>query len=263
MNKGKSGQYSVVGRSSAAVMRAVLTALLAMTLPVVSHASEDPLVGMNRAVHGFNKALDTAVLKPAAQTYASVTPTFLRQRVSSFFYNIDDVRVTINDLLQFKFSQAAADAGRLALNTTVGLGGMFDVANPMFGWEKHHEDFGQTLGYWAVNSGPYVELPFLGPSTARDSAGQVVDVLLNPLQLFYSPGQHSAFTAGEGVHDRAALLNFEGLITGDEYVFLREAYLQRREFLVKDGEVEDAFGDFDADFDELAFDMPIASAGDK
>jgi phospholipid-binding lipoprotein MlaA len=240
---------------------AFVSGVLLTALPLTSHANQDPLIDVNRTVHGFNRAMDSAVLRPIAKTYTTVTPSFVKRRVNSFFNNIDDVRVTINDLLQLKFKQAAGDAGRLVVNTTMGLGGLFDVAEPTFGLEKHHEDFGQTLGFWAVEPGPYIELPFLGPSTARDSAGALVDTLLNPLQLLQG-GQSITLAAGDSVNDRAALLDVEGLISGDDYVFIREVYLQRRQSLVRDGQVEDTFGNFDSGFEEEYFeDMELDEVG--
>ncbi len=249
-----------VGSKNPILVLALLFALLLAALPLSARADQDPLIEVNRTVHGFNRALDGAILKPVAETYTAVTPGFLKRRANSFFNNIDDIRVTINDLLQLKFKQAAGDAGRLVINTTVGLGGLFDVAEPALGLEKHHEDFGQTLGYWSIGSGPYIELPFLGPSTARDSAGMIVDTILNPLQLLRG-AQQATLVAGEGVSDRAALLDAEELISGDDYVFIREVYLQRREYLVQDGLVEDSFGDFDSDFDfeEGEFESPLAA----
>jgi phospholipid-binding lipoprotein MlaA len=250
-----------VDRINPVLLLALLFLGLLAALPLTSYADQDPLIEVNRSVHGFNRAMDSAILKPLAETYTTVTPGFVKRRVTSFFDNIDDVRVTINDLLQLKFKQAAGDAGRLVFNTTMGLGGLFDVAEPVLGLEKHHEDFGQTLGYWTVSSGPYIELPLLGPSTVRDSAGLLVDGLLNPLQFLQS-GQRTTLVAGEGVTDRAALLEVEGLISGDDYVFIREVYLQRRQFLVHDGLVEDSFGDFDSNFDEQEFEIPMALVGE-
>ncbi|MEH6567867.1 MAG: VacJ family lipoprotein [Halioglobus sp.] len=247
------------GRHPVLIAVVAFSMAVLLFLPMSSQASQDPLMEVNRSVHGFNRAVDSAVLKPIAQTYTKVTPSFVQRRLQSFFSNIDDVRVTINDLLQLKFSRAASDAGRLVVNTTVGLGGLFDVAEPALGLEKHYEDFGQTLGFWSVNSGPYIELPFLGPSTLRDSAGLIVDVFLNPTQLLQT-GQATTLAASESVHDRAALLEVEGLISGDDYVFIREVYLQRRAFLVNDGRVEDSFGDFDSDFDSYLGEDGFADA---
>lgn len=236
-------------RPALAFPLAFATAALLMVVPLSSHANQDPLIEVNRSVHGFNRAMDGAILKPIAKTYSAVTPSFVKRRASSFFNNIDDVRVTINNLLQLKFKQAAGDVGRLAVNTTIGLGGLFEVADPAFGLEKHHEDFGQTLAFWTVEPGPYLELPFFGPSTARDSAGALVDTLLNPLQLLQGT-QSLTLAASDSVNDRAALLEVEGLISGDDYVFIREAYLQHRKFLIRDGQIEDTFGDFDSGFEE-------------
>jgi phospholipid-binding lipoprotein MlaA len=235
---------------SSPILVALVTffAVVLLFTPLTSEANQDPLIDVNRSVHGFNRAVDSIVIKPIAQTYTQVTPSFVQRRVQHFFSNINDVRVTINDVLQLKFLQAASDAGRLLVNTTVGIGGLFDVAESALGLEKHHEDFGQTMGYWSVESGPYIELPFFGPSTLRDSVGLVVDVFLNPTQ-FLQTGQTATLAAGEGIHDRAGLLDVEGLISGDDYVFIREVYLQRRQFLVNDGQVEDRFGDFESDFD--------------
>ena len=249
----------VNGRNPVLIAVVALAMAVFLFLPLPSQANQDPLMDVNRSVHGFNRKVDSAVLKPIAQTYTKVTPSFVQRRLQSFFSNIDDVRVTINDLLQLKFSRAASDAGRLVVNTTVGLGGLFDVAEPALGLEKHHEDFGQTLGFWSVDPGPYIELPFFGPSTMRDSAGLIVDVFLNPTQ-FLQTGQATTLAASESVYDRAALLEVEGLISGDDYVFIREVYLQRRAFLVNDGHVEDSFGDFDSDFDSYLGEDGFADA---
>ncbi|MCX2980805.1 VacJ family lipoprotein [Halieaceae bacterium IMCC14734] len=237
--------------ASAAVVYALalVTGALFMALPLPSHADQDPLMEVNRTVHDFNRGMDAAILKPIAETYTTITPLFMQRRASRFFSNIDDIKVTINDLLQLKFKQAAGDAGRLVINTTIGVAGLFEVAGPAFGLEKHHEDFGQTLGFWAIGPGPYIELPFVGPSTVRDSAGALVDTIFNPLQLLQG-SQSISLAAGDSINDRAALLDVEELISGDHYVFIREVYLQHRHFLINDGQIVDTFGDFDSGFEE-------------
>ncbi len=261
------------GRVSMRVVRQiVLIFFLILATSSATLADSDPLININRSVHGFNRTLDSHILKPVAETYATYTPPFVKTGIRNLFSNLGDVGVVVNDLLQLKFGQASSDAGRFLINTTVGLGGLFDVAGPVFGLQKHDEDFGQTLGYWSVATGAYVELPFFGPSTVRDSMGLVVDVLLDPLQFLENPAQETSLTAGEGVHDRAALLDAEGFISGDDYIFIREVYLQRREFLVRDGQVEDSFADFDSpfddpdfeeqDLDDLGFDSPLATVND-
>jgi len=130
---------------------------------------KDPWEPYNRSMYKFNDAVDKAVLKPVAQGYGTVMPEFGKTMVTNFFSNLDDILVTINDVLQFKFSQAASDGTRVLFNSTFGLLGFFNVASDL---EKHNEDFGQTLGYWGVGPGPYVVLPFFGPRTVRDSFGQ-------------------------------------------------------------------------------------------
>ena len=130
----------------------------------------DPWEGFNRSVFEFNEVLDRNVAKPLAQGYQYITPKPVDDSVTNFFSNLEDVLVIVNDVLQLKFGQALSDTGRVLINTTVGFFGLFDVASKI-GLEKHNEDFGQTLGYWGVGSGPYLVLPVLGPSTLRDAFG--------------------------------------------------------------------------------------------
>ncbi|MEM7293776.1 MAG: VacJ family lipoprotein, partial [Pseudomonadota bacterium] len=127
----------------------------------------DPWESWNRSVYSFNEGLDRLILKPVAQTYREYTPQFIQTGIGNFLSNLGDILVIINDLLQLKFEQAGQDMSRFLLNSTVGLFGFFDVASPI-GLPKHDEDFGQTLGYWGVDSGPYLVLPFFGPSTLRE-----------------------------------------------------------------------------------------------
>ena len=197
----------------------------------------DPLEGLNRGTYAVNDALDRAILKPIAQGYQTVTPQFVRSGVSNAFTNLGDVSVAVNSLLQGKVANAASDAGRFLINSTLGVLGLFDVATPM-GLEKHDEDFGQTLGKWGVGSGPYLVIPLLGPSTLRDAAGRGVDSQLGwARQVDHIPTRNTA-TAVELVNVRANLLGAgESLDQAalDKYQFLRDAYLQRRLRAVYDG----------------------------
>lgn len=200
----------------------------------------DPFEGYNRAVHGFNKDFDKAVATPVAKAYQYVTPTWVDKGITNFFGNLGDFVVVINDLLQFKFMQAASDTARIAFNTTVGVFGFFDPATQL-DFRKHNEDFGQTLGYWGVPAGPYFVLPFLGPSTIRDSAGLAVDyVYLDPIVNYYDDLQtRYLFLAVNYIDKRADLLGATRLVEAaalDEYIFIREAYLQRRLYHVYDGD---------------------------
>ncbi len=214
----------------------------------------DPWEGFNRRVFAFNEVMDKYVAKPLAQGYQYVTPQDVDDSVTNFFNNLGDVLVVVNDLGQLKFGQALSDTGRFLVNSTVGFFGFFDVATHI-GLERHEEDFGQTLGYWGVGTGPYLVLPLLGPSTLRDTGGTGLEFVsgLGSTSIGDNwPKKIGIFTV-ENVDKRADLIASEGLITGDKYIFLRSLYLQRREYLVNDGVTADDFGDFD-DFDDEEWD---------
>ncbi|MBI4195175.1 MAG: VacJ family lipoprotein, partial [Betaproteobacteria bacterium] len=166
----------------------------------------DPLEPMNRAIYSFNDGVDKAILKPVAEAYRAVLPSFVRTGVSNLFANINDVLIAVNNLLQGKLVDATSDAGRIAVNTTVGILGVFDVATE-FGMEKHNEDFGQTLGYWGMGDGPFLMLPLLGPSNLRDTVGRVADFKLDPI-THVDPSRDRNILWGSGVvSQRAELLD--------------------------------------------------------
>ena len=196
---------------------------------------KDPLESFNRGVYVFNDTLDKAVIKPVAQGYSAVTPTPVKNMVNNFFSNLDDVVVTVNDLLQFKFRQAATDGSRVAFNSTFGVFGLFNVVDKL---EKHNEDFGQTLGYWGVPSGPYLMLPFFGPSSIRDGSGLYADSFVSVIGRTKNMSARNRDWLAEGVNTRAGLLEGEKVMDEaviDRYSFIRDAYLQRRRSLVYDG----------------------------
>lgn len=202
-----------------------------------THDPRDPLEPINRGVYKFNDAIDTMFLKPAAQVYEGVTPAVARTGVSNVFSNINDVVVALNNLLQGKFSEAASDVGRVLINTTAGLFGIFDVATPV-GLEKHDEDFGQTLGYWGIGDGPYLVLPIVGPRNLRDTAGLIVDWEVDPVVQIDPPRSRNQVWALRTVSKRAELLGASSLLSVaalDEYEFARDAYMQRRRNLIHDG----------------------------
>lgn len=208
--------------------------------PEYTADARDPWQGFNRSVYSFNNALDQAFLVPAAASYKAVTPDFAERGVSNFFSNLGDLGVAFNNTLQFKFLDAASDVGRILVNSTIGLLGFMDVASRM-GLEKHKEDFGQTLGYWGVGSGPYIMLPFLGPSNLRDGPGRVVDTLIYPPNWAdIKTSERNGLFAVRLVNTRAELMELEekaGDLGRDRYVFIRDAYLDNREFLVNDGQL--------------------------
>ena len=196
---------------------------------------KDPFESFNRGVYKFNDTLDRAVVKPVAQGYNKVMPGPVKTMVSNFFSNLDDVVVTANDLLQLKFRQAASDAARVAFNTTFGLFGLINVTDRL---EKHNEDFGQTLGYWGVPSGPYLMLPILGPSTIRDGTGLYTDSYFSVISNTKDVPVRNSAWALEGLDERVGLLEQEKVLDDaiiDRYSFIRDAYLQRRQSLVYDG----------------------------
>lgn len=203
-------------------------------------ADEDPWEGVNRVIFRVNDTLDTYALKPLAQGYQFITPQFIEDGVHNFFANIGDVRNFANDVLQAKPHAAGVDTARLLLNTTLGVGGLFDVGTRM-GLQRNDEDFGQTLGYWGVPTGPYVMLPLLGPSTVRDGLALVPDTYDAPWPYMNDIAWRNSLVALNIVDTRAGLLSAEKLINGDKYTFIRNAYLQNREFKVKDGKVKDDF----------------------
>jgi phospholipid-binding lipoprotein MlaA len=197
----------------------------------------DPFEPVNRGIYQFNEGVDKAILKPVAQAYRAVLPQFLRASVSNFFSNINDVVVLLNNLLQGKFTAAYSDLGRIAINTTLGLGGLFDVASEA-GIEKHEEDFGQTLGYWGIGDGPFIMLPLFGPSNVRDTVGRFVDYKAD-LITYVDPNHTRNILWGiRLVNRRAELLDASTVLQTaalDPYEFIRDAYLQRRRNLIYDG----------------------------
>jgi len=211
---------------------------------------DDPFERYNRAMYSFNDSVDRAVVKPVAKAYVAVVPKPVNKGITNFFGNLDDMVVLINDVLQFKLFQAASDTGRILANSTLGLLGFVDVATPM-GLRKHNEDFGQTLGRWGIGSGPYLVLPFFGPSSPRDGIGLFVDYTrFDPtINLVDEVATRNSMLVLDIIDTRAGLLSTGRLLAVaalDPYTFTREAYMQRRQHLVYDGNPPDEdFDDFE------------------
>ena len=198
---------------------------------------QDPWESFNRTSYAFNDTLDKAILKPVAQGYTWVLPEFARAGVSNFFANIEDVGTGINNILQGKVAQGGSDFGRFAFNSVVGILGLWDVATPL-GLEKHYEDFGQTLGWWGVPSGPYLVIPFLGPSSARDAPARYVDSYTSYYPYVDDIAVRNSLYGLGIVNTRASLLKGEKILDEaalDKYTFVRDAWLQRRRSQVYDG----------------------------
>jgi phospholipid-binding lipoprotein MlaA len=197
---------------------------------------KDPLEPWNRGVYRFNDVLDTNVVKPVAETYQEVTPDPVRKGVSNFFGNIRDVWSSVNAALQLRPQEAVENLFRVGVNTTLGLGGVLDVASEM-GIPRTRMDFGQTLGRWGVPAGPYLVLPLLGPSSVRDAAGTSVQFRLNEYTNFDDENLQNSLTVLEVVDIRAGLLRAGILLDEaaiDKYSFVRDFYLQRRQNQIDD-----------------------------
>ena len=200
----------------------------------------DPFESTNRIVFEISDDLDTMIIRPVAEIYRDVTPRFIKNSVTIFFYNLSEVDTIINQLLQGKIVLAGQDSLRFLINSTIGIVGFVDVATRV-GFERHDEDFGQTLGYWGVPAGPYVFLPLIGPSTIRDSFSKPTSWFLSG-NLSVSDEEAKIFiNLLDAVETRERLLVAEKLIVGDKYEFVKSVYLQTRNDLVFDGEVEDEF----------------------
>jgi phospholipid-binding lipoprotein MlaA len=220
----------------------LVAALLAIVMlsgcaSLTSQKENDPLELVNRGVYSFNETADKYVIEPVAKGYQFVTPEIVDTGITNFFSNLNDISVFVNDVLQFKLIQAASDGGRFLVNSTVGVLGFVDVATGM-GMPKHNEDFGQTLGAYGVGTGPYIVLPFLGPSNLRDTVGIVADTNVDP--IYYIEESHTMWgvIGLKAIDTRADLISAKKLLDQaslDPYEFLRSSYFQRREYLVFDG----------------------------
>lgn len=246
----------------------IILAICVLSLATISgcatQSNKDPLEGLNRGVYKFNDVADKAIIKPVAVAYKTITPSPIRTGFNNFFTNLGSITTVFNDLLQFKFAHAFTDAGRFVINSTFGIAGFIDVAGKD-NIRNRKEDFGQTLGYWGVGSGPYLVLPFLGPSNLRDTTGLVFDIVTSdPITYPHNIGQvrlSNQLRAAQFLDKRTELLTATDLVDEaslDPYAFTRDAYLQKRASLIQDGLIsEDANKD---DYEELDAEIATESA---
>ncbi|HID44351.1 MAG TPA: VacJ family lipoprotein [Chromatiaceae bacterium] len=223
----------------------LVIALLGSGCATTGADQSDPWEPFNRSMYTFNEKLDEYVARPLARGYQTITPAPVDRGITRFFANLEDVQISLNNLLQFKFGEALSDMGRFGVNSTVGILGFLDVASKM-GLEKHEEDFGQTLGKWGFSSGPYLVLPVIGPSSVRDAIGFAGDWVVNPIYTQIDSATISWSLYGIRYVDRRAdLLKASRVLQTaalDPYSFVRDSYMQRREHLIVDGkdqEIED------------------------
>lgn len=229
-----------------AVLCNLLLAACAGTPPASQPNPADPWEKVNRSTHRFNNAIDRAVFKPVATAYRDHVPQPVRTGVGNVLDNLEQPSIIVNQFLQGKLFAGLQDTGRFLLNSTFGLAGIFDLATRA-GVDKHDEDFGQTLGVWGVPSGPYLEIPFLGPSTVRDAPGRAIDAFNlstfnNEFAILEEDWFEYSRIALSAIDTRAELLSLDRMREQafDEYVFIRDAWLQRREYNVRDGDVPEA-----------------------
>ena len=212
--------------------------ILLLSFPIFGEEINDPFEDLNRDIFIFNEKLDEKLLKPAALTYRKVTPQFARTGVTNFFNNLEEIDTTINQVLQGEIKYAFNDASRFVINSTIGLFGLIDVASKM-GLEKHEEDFGQTLGVWGFDSGPYIMIPFLGPSNPRDLLSRPISSFLSGTFAMEDNDVKITLIGIDALETRERLLDAETLIIGDKYIFIKDAYVQSREYEINNGSTED------------------------
>ena len=217
------------------------------TLPNGKADPRDPFERVNRSIYSFNNAADRAVFRPTARAWKAVVPKPVRHGLSNFISNLGYPGTIINDLLQGKFAQGGQDFARLVTNTVMGFG-FFDPATAA-GLERHDEDFGQTLGKWGVPAGPYLMLPIFGPSSVRDAPMRLADDYTNVRHYIADPYVDWGLWGVDKIEARASLLDLDAALdrTYDPYAFIRNAWIQRREYQVRDGEVAEEKPDADAD----------------
>ena len=214
---------------------------------IYSSEVNDPFENINRKTFEFNENLDEKILKPTAKFYSKFPPR-IKNGITNFFNNLEEVDTCVNQLLQGKPKKSANDLTRFLINSTVGLGGFIDVASTM-GLERHEEDFGQTLAVWGVGEGPYIMLPGLGPSTLRDTFSKPVSSFLSVTFHMTETDVNITLKSIDAIETRERLLDVESLLSGDKYVFVKDAYIQSIQYEVKDGiDVQDEFVDDMDDF---------------
>ena len=232
--------FKFISRTRQCVLLCIVSVLVGCaSIPAgVQPSPQDPWESFNRSVFEFNEGLDAYLLKPVVAGYRFVLPEFVREGIYNFFSNYNDIYTALQNMLQGKPDFAFNDLMRVVVNTTFGLGGLIDMATPG-GLEKHKEDWGQTFGVWGVPAGPYVVLPFFGPSNVRDTFGTVADLESDYLfRLLPDVALRNSITGLRVVNARNTYYEAGDLLDGaaiDKYSFMRDAYIQRRQYQINEG----------------------------
>ncbi len=236
--------------------KSILLILLLVTTGCATKSSmsadfnpDDPYEKSNRKVFEFNNKIDKLFLRPVTDFYDKATPEFAQTSITNFFANLDHIRISINNLLQGNVVESMSDITRFFINSIFGLGGFFDVASEI-GLEKHSEDFGQTLGKWGAKPGPYLMLPFLGPSTTRDAFTFVGDTALAPALSLDDNAARVGLISLDLINTYSAFTGIADIESKDQYAFLRDAYLERRKYEINDGLSEEDLSN-DEDFEDF------------
>lgn len=233
----------------------LLTALLALAGGAVAQeerGNADPLEVINRPLFELNNQLDRFLLRPVAVGYDRIMPRVAKRGIGNLFANMYDLNSAVNGLLQARFVGAAQGGGRFLINSTLGVAGLFDVATPL-GIRPYRTDFGHTLAIWGVKPGPYIMVPFFGPRTFRSGTGTIFDTYTSVPTYLDSVRLRNSLWGLELIDARSRLLEADELLSGDAYIFVRDAYLQSRETFVNDGEIQDTFSDFADEEDFVEF----------
>jgi phospholipid-binding lipoprotein MlaA len=224
-----------------------ISSLLFLSISIISDEVNDPFEEFNRKTFELNENVDEKILKPVAKFYSNFPPK-LKNGVTNFFNNLEDVETSINQFLQGKPKKSINDISRFIINSSIGLAGFIDVASKI-GLERHEEDFGQTLAVWGIGSGPYIMLPGLGPSTLRDTLSRPVSSFSSITFHMTDTDVNIALKTIDAIETRERLLDVESLLSGDKYSFVKDAYIQSINYEIKDGiNVEDDFVDDMDDF---------------
>ena len=224
-----------------------ISSLLFLSISIISDEVNDPFEEFNRKTFEFNENVDEKILKPIAKFYSNFPPK-IKNGVTNFFNNLEDVETSINQILQGKPKKSINDISRFIINSTIGFVGFIDVASKI-GLERHEEDFSQTLAVWGVGSGPYIMLPGLGPSTLRDTISRPVSSFSSITFHMTDTDVNIALKTIDAIETRERLLDVESLLSGDKYSFVKDAYIQSINYEIKDGiDVEDEFVDDMDDF---------------
>ncbi len=222
--------------------------VLLLAFPVAAWAQEptrnvDPFEPFNRAMFAVNDQLDRFLIRPLAKGYDWITPDPVQRGVGNLFANMYDFNSAINGVLQWRWHGVAQSGGRFLVNSTLGIAGVFDVASRI-GIRPYRTDFGHTLAIWGFDSGPYLMVPFFGPRTVRSGTGTIFDTYTSIPTYIDNVRLRNSLWGLELIDGRARLLQADELMSGDRYIFIRDAYLQQRATFVNDGVVQDTFSDF-------------------